>query len=184
MFSLMKTIRSLAALVCLGALCVAAASAQTVQLGFAPSTDSFTCGETLYVDIMLDDSGAGDLAGFSLVFEFDDEILAPLEVLAGDLLSGADCPHFFTWLNAESVGNSIVVDGALLGCTRPVDGHIVRMVFEGVVIGLSSITCQSGVMRDGQNGQIPFSSGEGHYEFTCPTPAPPIRWGEVKSIYR
>jgi len=174
----------LAMLVCIGALIATVSPAQTTLLSFSPATGEFTCDETLHVDVMLTDSGDQDLSGFSLVFEFDDEILVPLAVTAGDQLDGAACPNFFTWLNAEAVGDSIKVDAALLGCTTPPDGPIIRIEFGGVALGQSRVTCRNGVMRNGLNEPVVFMSDEGVFEFDCSTPTTRERWGRVKTYYR
>jgi hypothetical protein len=179
-----RTVPALVALAGLVVLCVAGAAAQTAQLSFDPPTAEFTCGETLYVDVRLDGVGVGDLAGFSLVLAFDDAVLAPVDVSAGDLLGDAACPHFFTWLNVAAVGDSITVDGALLGCTTPLNGPVVRLAFVGAAYGQGVVSCRRGEMRDGLNGTIPFSSGEGLYDSTCTTSAEPAGWGEVKALYR
>ncbi len=156
---------------------------QAGSLYFVPATGSFDCGETYTLDLMIDDT-ITDLRGASLVLEFDEAILAPLTVSAGSLVAGAGCPHFFTWLNASAVGDSIAVDISTLGCSVDGPGSILHMTFEGFQQGVSFVRCRSGVLRDSNNQDIPYVCDEAAVDYRCPVEDQIRTWGAAKAIYR
>ncbi len=159
------------------------ALAQVANLEFVPAAGSFDCGESWVVDLMIDAS-VTDLHGASLVVEFDDAILVPLTVSAGTLVTGAACPNFFTWLNATTMGDSIAVDLANLGCAVAGPGSILRMTFEGYQQGIAFVRCRSGVLRDSNNLDIPFTCTEASVDYRCPVADEAQAWGAVKASYR
>lgn len=164
-------------------LMVATGAAHAASLVLSPATGSFDCGETYTLDVLVDASTT-DLQGASLVLEFDGAILQALDVTAGDLITGAGCPHFVNWLNAGAPSDSVAVDLATLGCTVNGPGSIVRITFEGYVQGLSFIRVRSGILRDGQNNEIPFTSSEAEVDYRCPVADEAVAWGTVKAGYR
>ncbi|MFN0149136.1 MAG: cohesin domain-containing protein [bacterium] len=152
-------------------------------LAFDPPSGVIVCDETLTVDVTIDAS-VTDLRGFTLVFEFDPAIVAPVSATAGALVTGAGCPNFFTWLNAAAIGDSIAIDGATLGCSVAGAGSIAQLRFVGTGIGTSALDCRSGSMRDSQNAEIPFTCVPGTIEYSCQTPVESETWGRVKALYR
>ncbi len=164
-------------------LVLAAGTARAADLVLSPVTGSFDCGETYTLEVLADPATT-DLHGASLVLEFDAAILQPLAVTAGSLVTGAGCPHFFTWLNAGAPSDSIAVDLATLGCSVDGPGVLVQIVFEGAVQGISPVRLRSGILRDSQNDDIPFTSNEAEVDYRCPVADESVAWGAVKARYR
>jgi hypothetical protein len=156
-----------------------------VGVGFDPLHGGFTLGGTIVVSVTVDEE-AVDLRGFSFVFEFDPSIVTPLAVSPGALLTGASCEHYFQWLNADAVGDSIAVDAAMLGCSVAGPGAIIDFEFGGVDehYGTSPLRCRRGTMRDSNNDEIPFTCQEGTIDFTAPIPVESSTWSQIKSLYR
>jgi hypothetical protein len=157
-------------------------SGRTADLTFVPNP-GFVC-DTLVVEAQIDAS-VTDLRGFSFVFEFDPAVVTPVSVVAGGLETGAACGHFFQWINSATIGDSIWVDGATLGCSVAGPGSIVRMKFALVTHGaVSPLSCRSGVMRDALNQSIPHTCHPGTL-VTCPAiGVEPSPWTRVKRVYR
>lgn len=155
-------------------------SAGTVS--FDP-VEAFAGCDTVTVDVMIDDDIA-DLRGFSFVFEFDPSIVMPVSVEPGSAVEGASCPNFATWPNESAIGDSIWVDGVLLGCSIDGPGSFIRIRFVGVNDGVSAIGCRSGVLRDSENQDIAFTCVQGSIEIDCNTAAESGSWGRVKALYR
>jgi len=176
--------RSLRLLAAAGLLILAvAATAQTpVTVSFDPPAGTFSCGETLLVDLVVD-AAAIDLRGFSLELTYDDSVIEPVAVTAGALLAGASCDHFFTWLNPGNPG-MIAVDGAAMGCSVAGPGAIVTIEFAGLVDGTSPVECLSGILRDGDNAPIDYTCEPGTVTYSCPVATTPVSWGTLKSWYR
>lgn len=163
----------------------ATAGAQPAALTFNPDDVTFPCGSTVTIDVVIDDQ-VTDLRGFSLVLAFDPAVLVPVAVTAGDLLTGAPCPHFFDWLT-PSAPDSIAVDAAVLGCSVSGPGVLMRIEFAGVEDiddGTSPLVCGNGRLRDGVNAPIVFDCGSATIRYTCPVAADQQRWATVKKRYR
>jgi hypothetical protein len=158
------------------------ASGHTADLTFVPNP-GFVC-DTLVVDAQIDAS-VTDLRGFSFVFEFDPAVVTPVSVTAGPLVTGAACGNFFQWINSATVGDSIWVDGATLGCSVSGPGSIVRMKFALVThSAVSPLSCRSGVMRDALNQSIPHTCYPGTL-VTCPAiGTESVPWTRMKRVYR
>jgi hypothetical protein len=170
-------------LVLAGTLLLAGHSLSAPSLLFEPAFLDFGCGETARVDIMINDE-VTDLLGFSLVIAFDPAVLQPLTASVGDFVDQAPCGHFFQWLNPQAVGDSIAIDGAMLGCTLSGPGDLIHLVFEGTGGGSALLSCRYGELRDHENKFIRFLSGTTTVQYTCPTPITRTRWGAIKTLYR
>lgn len=156
------------------------AMAQSSVLDLTPSNGSFTCGGTWSVTVEID-AGTSDLRGFSLVLEYDDQVIQPLNVYVGSLVSGAACPNFLNWV---VVGNTIEVDAANLGCSIAGPGAILTVVFEGWISGTSDIQVLQGDLRTGTNESIAFSSVPASVDYDCAVATNPLSWGALKAWYR
>lgn len=146
------------------------------------AVESLSACDTVTLDVLIDEDVA-DLRGFSFVFEFDPSIVTPISVEPGAAVEGASCPNFVTWPNASAIGDSIWVDGVLLGCSIDGPGSIIRIRFVGVADGVSPISCRSGALRDSQNQEIPFTCVPGSIEIECDTATEPMHWGRIKTLY-
>jgi hypothetical protein len=151
-------------------------------MSFAPDTATFGCRETVTVDLFVD-SNAIDIRGFSLVLEFDPSVINPISVEAGALVTSSACPHFARWINASTVGDSIFVDVANLGCSTSGPGSILRMTFEGVVDGVSFLRCRDGFLRNGLNEPIDFTCDEAALTHACPVSNATRSWSTLKSTF-
>lgn len=138
--------------------------------------------DTLVVSVTVDGS-ITDLRGFSWALEFDPSIAVPVAVNAGDLLSGAACPDFVTWLNAASIGDSIVVDGATLGCSVDGPGAIVDITFVGVGFGISPLHWRRSELRDSLNAPIAHLCTDGSL-IRSPVTVEAVPWSRLKRWYR
>jgi hypothetical protein len=137
--------------------------------------------DTLVVSVTVDAS-ITDLHGFSWALEFDPSIVMPVAVSAGSLVTNAACPDFITWLNATSVGDSIVVDGATLGCAVDGPGAIVDITFIGVGFGVSPLYWRRSDLRDSLNMSIPHLCTDGTIT-RSPVAVEAVPWGRFKHWY-
>ncbi len=159
------------------------ASAQNPNLYLTPDSGGFSCGGIYALDLMIDDT-ITDLQGASLELVFDDYILTPLTVSAGALINGASCPHYANWTNEGAGGSTITVDIATLGCSVAGPGSILHLTFEGYHKGTSTVNCASGVLRDSNNQDIPYTCGEASIYYDCVVDDQAQAWGAVKAVYR
>ena len=151
-------------------------------VGFEPVSQTFDCGEIYAVDIVID--AVADLRGFSLVVGFDSDVIQPLSVTAGALVSGAACDHFLAWLNPGAVADSIAVDGATLGCSVAGPGAIVHLEFEGYLQGTSDLAIGTARLRTAANDTIAVSVQAATIDYICPVAVTHVGWGALKSRYR
>jgi hypothetical protein len=162
----------------------ASAHAQSAIVSFDPAQSSIVCGEAGTIEVYIDDS-IDDLRGFSMILAFDPELITPVTVEAGSLVTGAGCPHSLFWVNPDGTG-TIEVDGAMLGCSIQGPGAILSIVFEAAegVEGDTALTCQSLSLRDSQNVDIPAECSAATIEVTCAVNTHQAVWGTVKSLFR
>ncbi len=146
---------------------VAPSIAQT-SIGLRPAVDRFYCTEVLEVSLQI--GGVADLRGFSVDLGFDTAVLSPIDVVAGDALTAAGCPHFLQWMNPDPGEDHIAVDVGLLGCSISGSGELLKLHFSGVANGQSSLTVISAILRDGQNHDVPFSIVDSVVDYRCPRP--------------
>ena len=149
-------------------------------LGFDPLNGIIV--DTLVVSVTIDAS-VSDLHGFSMVLEFDPSIVIPIAVSAGDLIDGAVCPNFLSWLNATAIGDSIAVDGATLGCAVAGPGDIIDITFLGVGFGISPLECRRSELRNSLNVGIPHTCPDGTISRTL-IGLESKPWAAVKRLYR
>lgn len=163
-------------------LALPAARCHAADIHFVPNP-GFVC-DTLIVHATID-AGVTDLRGFSLVLTFNPAVVKPVAVTAGALVSGAPCGYFLQWLNAASIGDSIFVDAANLGCSAAGPGNILDIKFVLVAHGgTSPVQCRSGALRDALNQPIPYTCHPGVLE-TCSAIAVEQRpWTRMKRLYR
>jgi hypothetical protein len=151
-------------------------------LSFDPDAGSFGCGETLTVDVQIDDTTL-DLHGFSVEFSFDNTVVHPVSVSAGPLVSGAACPYYLSWLNPGPAESTIAVDVANLGCAIDGPGTILQLVFVGVLQGISPLDCESLIFRDSQNQPIAMECDPATLEYRCPVANESTGFGAWKARY-
>jgi hypothetical protein len=151
-------------------------------VAFDPPDGQFECEQTLTVAITVD-GAATDLRGFSLELQYDDSVVEPIAVSAGNLLTGAGCDHFLTWLDPDADG-TVAIDGATLGCSMIGPGTIATVEFAGVADGTSPLACLSGILRDGVNDSIAYTCVPGTMTYACPVPVTPTGWSELKAVYQ
>jgi len=163
-----------------GFLLLILSSAARADLTFAPQHSNIL--DTLVVSVSVDAS-VSDLRGFSWAIEFDPSIVMPIAVTAGSLVSGAACPNFINWLNIASVGDSIAVDGATLGCSVNGPGNIVDIKFVGVGFGISPLHWRRSELRDSLNMPIAHTCSDGSIT-RSPVAVEVVPWGRVKRGYR
>ena len=166
---------------CLMVLALGVGSSSTqAALGFDPLNGVIV--DTLVVSVTIDAS-VTDLRGFTFTLEFDPSIVMPVAVTAGDLVLSAGCPNFVTWLNAASIGDSIVVDGATLGCSVAGPGDIVDLTFVGVGFGVSPLQCRRSELRDSLNAAILHSCPDGTITRAL-VGVDRRSWGHIKRLFR
>jgi hypothetical protein len=163
-------------------LLVPALAAAQAELTFDPPDGVFLCEDTLVVELHVDGS-VDDLQGYSLVLSYDQEVVTPLAVQVGELLAGAACGNFFTWLDPGAAG-TITVDAALLGCSVGGPGAILAITFGGVVDGISPLGCVEGELRDSLNASIPFDCVAASVQYSCAVPTRSAAWHELRGRYR
>jgi hypothetical protein len=165
------------------ALCLlAAAAAAQTTVSFTPDNGQFQCDEIWTIDVLVD-AGATDLRGCSLVVEYDSDVIRPLSVTAGSLVTGAACPSFLHWFG-PAVADTVAVDVANLGCSVSGPGAVVRITFEGHAGGVTPITLRSGLLRTGLNAPIPFVATAAQVQFDCAVGNERAAWGALKSMFR
>lgn len=166
----------------LAALFAAAPAWPQAVVSIVPESGQFQCGQTWIVDVMVD-AGAADLRGSSLVVEYDNNVIRPLTVTAGALVTGAACPHFAWWFGPADA-DSIAFDVATLGCSVQGPGSVARITFEGHAGGVSSITLRRGDLRTGANASIPFTALGAQVQYDCAVADRRETWGSLKARYR
>ncbi len=149
---------------------------------FDPPDGSFGCNQTLAVDILID-AFTLDLHGASLVVSFDNQVVHPISVTAGSLVSGASCPYYLDWLNPGPTESTILVDFANLGCAIDGPGAIIHLVFEGVLQGISPLDCVSLIFRDSANQPIEMECVPATLEYRCPVATETTGWGAFKAQF-
>lgn len=175
--------RRLAALAAaLSAVLAAGVASPQAVVAIVPESGQFQCGRTWVVDVVVD-AGATDLRGSSLVIEFDDDVIRPLAVEAGALVTGAACPNFAWWFG-PAAADSVAFDVATLGCSVAGPGSIARITFEGHAGGTTPITLRRGDLRDGLNAAIPFTALGAEVQYDCAVADERETWGSLKSRYR
>ncbi len=167
---------------CLTCVLTTTAWSQVGTLSFDPPVSEIDCHESVTIDVNVD-AEIVDLHGFSLVFEFDPDVLEVFSVSPGSLLDDADCGYFLEWVNETAVGDSIWVDSALLGCSVDGPGTIVQIVLGGHGPGVSNLGCRTGLLRDSLNMPIPYVCGEAEITNLCPTETTRSVWGYLKCIF-
>jgi hypothetical protein len=80
--------------------------ARAAEIAFScdPSTCIFAGVQILDVSLNVD-SAAMDLRGTTLSLEFDPNVVRPITVEPGALLTGSLCSWFFMWLNEATPGD-------------------------------------------------------------------------------
>ena len=158
-----------------------AAAAQTF-MSLSPPLGQFQCDETFTIDVMVD-AGAIDLHGASFVLEFDDDVIRPLSVAAGALVSGAPCSNFTYWFGPANA-DSVAVDVANLGCAVDGPGSIASITFEGYAGGTTPVTLRSCLLRSGATAPILFTFQGAVIHYECAVSDERSTWGTLKSLYR
>ena len=149
-------------------------------LGFDPLHGVVT--DTLVVSVTIDAS-VTDLRGFTFTLEFDPSIVMPIAVNAGGLVASAGCPNVLVWMNAASIGDSIVVDGATLGCSVAGPGAIVDITFVGVGFGISPLECQRSELRDSLNMSVSHICPDGTLTRAV-VAIEGVKWAQFKRLFR
>lgn len=139
------------------------------------------------------DAAATDVRGWSLVFEYDDAVVAFSGANPGSLMVNAGCPNFFTVLDASA--DSVWIDAATLGCSFAGPGEIAELCFVAFncdSIG-SPLSCRvddddvnTNEIRNGQNESVPYSVVDGTIRsyVNCPIAVESRSWGRTKARYR
>ncbi len=159
------------------------ATGARAAVGFQFTPPSAVFCDSLLVDVTVD-ATVTDLRGFTFVFEFDPAKIVPTSVRRGALLDGAPCSSFLQWINAGAIGDSIYVDGALLGCSVAGPGSILRLRFEGVAQGASPLGCRRSTLRDALNQSIPHTCPDATCTYHCPIAIDEKAWTHLKRVYR
>ena len=150
---------------------------------FVPPDASFGCRQTLEVEIHIDEYTL-DLRGSSLEIDFDENVVEPIAIVAGSLVTGAACPFYLNWLNPGPGATTIQVDVANLGCSVDGPGAILKITFQGVNQGLSPLECISLILRDGDNHDIEADCVPASIEYRCPVGVEESAWGMLKARFR
>jgi hypothetical protein len=172
----------LVTIVGLATLLAAAPARPQAVVSIVPESGQFQCGQTWTVDVVVD-AGATDLRGSSLVVAFDSNVIRPLTVTAGTLVTGAACPNFAWWFGPADA-DSVAFDVATLGCSVQGPGSVARITFEGYAGGTSSITLRRGDLRTGANAFIPFTALGAQVQYDCAVADRRETWGSLKALYR
>jgi hypothetical protein len=150
---------------------------------FVPPDANFGCNQTLDVEIFIDENTL-DLRGSSLEIDFDENVVAPVAVVAGSLVSGAACPYYLDWLNPGPGESTLQIDVANLGCSIDGPGAILKITFQGVLQGISPLECISLILRDGENHEIVADCLPASIEYRCPVGVEERGWGMLKLGFR
>ena len=174
--------RSPFALAALVTLLAAAPALPQATLSIVPVSGQFQCGETWAIDVMVD-ALATDLRGSSLVVQYDNNVIRPLAVTAGALVTGAACPHFAWWFGPADA-DSVAFDVATLGCSVAGPGSIARITFEGHAGGTTAISLRRADLRTGANAPIPYTALAAQVQYDCAVADRRETWGSLKALYR
>lgn len=166
----------------LAVLLAAAPALPQAVVAIVPESGQFQCGQTWTVDVVVD-AGATDLRGSSLVVEYDNNVIRPLSVTAGALVTGAACPNFAWWFGPADA-DSVAFDVATLGCSVAGPGSVARITFEGHAGGVSTISLRRGDLRTGLNAPIPFTMLDAQVQYDCAVADRRESWGSLKALYR
>ena len=98
-------------------------------------------------------------------------------------MDAATCANLVEWLDPGSNDGTLEVDLALLGCSVGGPGSVLRITFEGLGVGSSSLDCAQAIFRDSLNGEIPVVCTPIDVTYGCPVSADAQSWGTLKSVY-
>ena len=149
---------------------------------FVPPDANFGCNQTLEVEIHVDEHTL-DLHGTSLEIDYDENVVNPIALVAGSLVTGASCPYHLDWLNPGPGAGTIQVDVANLGCAVDGPGAILIITFEGVLQGTSPLECISLTLRDSENQAIEADCVPASIEYRCPVSVEETGWGMLKARF-
>jgi hypothetical protein len=161
----------------------ARAQADSVGLSFVPVSTEVACDEARPIDVWIDDS-VTDLRGASLVMRFDPQVIRPVAVEEGQLFVDAPCPPFLRWNNATSIGDSVFVDVAGLGCSVQGPGPILRVWVTGVADGSTLLWGTAATLRDGANVPMTALWTPAHIIVACPIKTQVGSWAALKASFR
>jgi hypothetical protein len=177
-----KLLRSVRLPVLASAILFLTGPVSAANLTFVPTSSELACNEARPVDVWID-GATTDLRGFSLVIEFDPNIVDPIAVEAGAALTSGDCPSYESWNNAAAVGDSVYFDAAGLGCSVDGPGPIARIWFSGVADGMTELSVRSAILRDSENRSITVDSEPGGIVVSCPVSARARSWTTLKRVW-
>ncbi len=154
----------------------------TGGISFQPETVLFE--EDSTCEICLDLEGVSDFMGLSVQFQFNPEVIWPLDVYSGQALDDVGCSYFLDWLNADNIVDTVEIDLALLGCSAEMDGSVICLSFQGVEFGESPLDWLDVAVRDSENNTILVNWYDGMVSYNSVVDVIPVNLGELKSIYR
>lgn len=154
----------------------------TADIRFHP--DSVLFEEDSTCEICLVVEGVTDFMGLSLEFQFNPDVIWPLAVYAGQALDEVGCSYYLDWLNEGNIEDKVEIDMALLGCSTDADGPMICLTFQGVEFGESPLTWLEVIVRDSDNNNILVNWHDGMVSYNSAVDVVPVKFGELKSIYR
>lgn len=167
------------------AACGFAQSAAAVTVTIEPADTTVCPGDEFEVRAVT--TSFADLKGFSLIYQFDPNVVQLLGATPGDVLTSSANPFSALLVpDYAAPADSVYYDAAMLIGSTQGPGILAFFRFKALAAGVSLIDCRLVDFRDSQNVQtLPACvSGQVVVPVICATDVRRSSWGSVKTIYR
>ena len=154
-------LRLMCAAVCLVFLTAVMAGAEPSLYVTPPMTEVWN-GEDCWVDIAINGYVTG-LTGYDLVIDYDESLVAVMDVDEGWLPPSAGS-SFFYWTTDAEQSNALVINGAVLGGSVDGPGVLASIHFSSHATGVSPVEFLSWELRDISNNPLPANTVDGQID--------------------
>jgi hypothetical protein len=151
-------------------------------LAIAPGDTTVVADNTFQIRIEADAALVG-LMGYDITVAFDSSIVELVGVDEGPLPGSGGAETFFHWFGAGAAGDTVVVNGAVLGTTVDGPGVLFTITLEGIREGTTPVSIVASQMRDNFNVAIPHATAGGSVTVEEPIAVRTATWGEIKTLY-
>jgi hypothetical protein len=120
----------------------------------------------VWVDIVVNEDVTG-LTGYDLLIDFDESVVEVASVVEGELPESSGNSFFF-WTTDHESSDAVEINGAVLGASVDGPGVLARLLFHGLVEGVSPVAFLDFELRDLGNHTIPAEAFGGLVQVSDP----------------